>query len=279
MKKFTLYILRIIGIILVCCVAVVAGGHLIGRTLLEIIYGVDLSPYKLHFVVLLIGGGISAEVYMIYNILISIRWGKCLLPVYSITAVITITAARILVQQLGIMGAALNYVLSCSILFVLFTLILVYVILRKNIRTSSINTTSPERKCPFIGTILSGGCFFIFLSDLCVEADTLVYFHSPITPTPTASHAVVLSRILQVRTIRGWYALHRLFLPAHGDGRDSKTDGDVGVCAGGTDVQGFHANGLICSICSLDNLAGFFLGTSRAPALLFEGDCNAVIFC
>ena len=74
-KKFTLYILRIIGIILVCCVAVVAGGHLIGRTLLEIIYGVDLSPYKLHFVVLLIGGGISAEVYMIYNILIAIRWG------------------------------------------------------------------------------------------------------------------------------------------------------------------------------------------------------------
>ena len=41
------------------------------------------------------------------------------------------TAARILVQQWGIMGAALNYVLSCSILFVLFTLILVYVILRK----------------------------------------------------------------------------------------------------------------------------------------------------
>ena len=72
----------------------------------------------------------------------------------------------------------------------------------------------PEGKCPFIGTILSGGCFFIFLSDLCVEADTLVYFHSPITPTATASHAVVLSRILQVRTIRGWYALHRLFLPS-----------------------------------------------------------------
>ena len=67
--------------------------------------------------------------------------------------------------------------------------------------------------------------------------------------------------------------------PAHGDGRDSKTDGDIGVCAGGTDVQGFHAYGLICSICSLDNLAGFVLGTSGAPALLFEGNCDAVIFC
>ena len=116
---------------LVCCAGVVAGGHLIGRTLLEIIYGVDLSPYKLHFVVLLIGGGISAEVYMIYNILIAIRWGKCLLPVYSVTAVITIAAARIMVRQWGIMGAALNYVLSCSILFILFTGILIFVVSKK----------------------------------------------------------------------------------------------------------------------------------------------------
>ena len=130
-KKFTLYVLRIIAIILVCCTAVVAGGHLIGRTLLELIYGVDLSPYKLQFVVLLIGGGISSEVYMLYNILIAIRWGKCLLPVYSITAVITILAAQAMVKQWGIMGAALNYVLSCSILFILFTCILTFAVLKK----------------------------------------------------------------------------------------------------------------------------------------------------
>lgn len=130
-KKFAVYILRIIGIILVCCAGIVVGGHLIGRTLLEIIYGVDLSPYKLQFIALLVGGGISAEVYMIYNILIAIRWGKCLLPVYSVTAVITILAARTMVKQWGIMGAALNYVLSCSILFVLFSTILIFAMLRK----------------------------------------------------------------------------------------------------------------------------------------------------
>ena len=130
-KKFVTYVLRIIGIILVCCVGIVIGGHLIGRTLLEIIYGVDLSPFKLQFIVLLVGGGISAEVYMLYNILIATRWGKCLLPVYSITAVLTIAVARTMVKQWGIMGAALNYLLSCSILFILFTGILVFVILKK----------------------------------------------------------------------------------------------------------------------------------------------------
>lgn len=136
-KKFAVYILRIIGIILVCCAGIVVGGHLIGRTLLEIIYGVDLSPYKIQFIVLLVGGGISAEVYMIYNILIAIRWGKCLLPVYSVTAVITILASRTMVKQWGIMGAALNYVLSCSILFVLFTTILIFAILKKKKETAN----------------------------------------------------------------------------------------------------------------------------------------------
>ena len=137
-KKFVLYVLRIVGIILVCCSGIVVAGHLLGRTLLELIYGVDLSPYKLHFIVLLVGGGISAEVYMLYNILIAIRKGNCLLPVYSITAVLTILAARQMVKAWGIMGAALNYLLSCSILFVLFTSILVFVVIkRKNTEAKS----------------------------------------------------------------------------------------------------------------------------------------------
>ena len=130
-KKFILYVLRILGIILVCSAAIVVAGHLLGRTLLELVYGVDLSPYKLHFIVLLVGGGISAEVYMLYNILIAIRKGNCLLAVYGITAVLTILPARKMVQTWGVMGAALNYLLSCSLLFVMFAAILVYVVLQR----------------------------------------------------------------------------------------------------------------------------------------------------
>lgn len=130
-KKFTLYVLRIVVIIFVSALGIIAAGHLLGRTLLEIIYGVDLSPYKVQFIVLLAGGGISAEVYMIYNILIAIRHGNCLLPIYSITAILTILPARAMVINWGIMGAALNYLLSCSILFVLFAVVLFIVVFRK----------------------------------------------------------------------------------------------------------------------------------------------------
>ena len=104
---------------------------MLGRTILEIIYGVDLSPYKLHFIVLLIGGGIGSGVYMIYNILIAIRKGSCIIIVYAVAAVLTILPAKWMVGQWGIMGASLNYLYSCSALFIMFGVILLVVILQK----------------------------------------------------------------------------------------------------------------------------------------------------
>lgn len=129
-RRFVLYILRIMGIILVCCGGIVVGGHLLGRTLLELIYGVDLSPYKLHFIVLLVGGGVSAMVYMTYNILIAIRKGNCIIVVYAIVTVLTLLPARWMILRWGVMGAALNYLYSCTLLFLLFGGILGFVVVR-----------------------------------------------------------------------------------------------------------------------------------------------------
>lgn len=131
-RRFIIYVLRIIGIVFLCCAGIVIGGHFLGRILLEMIYGVDLSPYKLHFIVLLIGGGICSGVYMMYNILIAIRKGSCILLVYGITAVLTILPARWMVKQWGVMGAALNYLYSCSVLFIIFGGILSFVVWRES---------------------------------------------------------------------------------------------------------------------------------------------------
>ena len=125
-RKFVLYVGRILGIVVVFCGVVVVGGHFLGRTLLEMVYGIELDSYKLHFIILLISGGISSGVYILYNILIAIRKGNCILAVYSFAAVITILQAKKMVQAWGVMGAVLNYLLSCSILFVLFLCILTY---------------------------------------------------------------------------------------------------------------------------------------------------------
>ena len=81
---------RIFLLILAAAVFVTAAGHLLGRRLLELFYGVSLEPYKLHFVVLLIGGGLSAAVYITYNILIAIRYQKVIVLVYLLVAAIAI---------------------------------------------------------------------------------------------------------------------------------------------------------------------------------------------
>lgn len=131
LRKFSLYVVRILCIIIGCGAFIIVAGHLLGRTLLEIIYGVDLSSYKLHFIVLLAGGTIGAAVYMTYNILIAIRKGNCLIVVYTITAVLTILPSRLMVQKWGVMGACLNYFYSCSLLFIQFIIILIYVVLKR----------------------------------------------------------------------------------------------------------------------------------------------------
>ncbi len=126
MKAFGRSVAGIVLFILVMDAVIVLGGHLIGRTLLEIIYAVDLAPYKLHFIVLLAGGGIGAEVYMLYNILIAVRRDKWILPVYALTTLLTLLPTGWLVRRFAIMGACLSYFLSCSILCAFFTVILIH---------------------------------------------------------------------------------------------------------------------------------------------------------
>ena len=127
-RKFTRYILLIFAILAGCSALIVLAGRLIGLWLLGIVYGVELSDYAAQFVILLIGGGLSAMVYMLYNILIAIRHERSLLVVYSITAVLTILPARTMITSWGMTGAALNYGYSCLILLLLFAGTLWYVV-------------------------------------------------------------------------------------------------------------------------------------------------------
>jgi len=129
-KKITQFkktVLISLGIIILSSVLVILAGHIIGRRLLEILYGVDLAPYKLHFIILLVGGGVSASVYMIYNILIAIRHGGSIKIVYGIVAAASIIIVRPMITHFAMMGAALSYLSSGVMLLILFSFILLFV--------------------------------------------------------------------------------------------------------------------------------------------------------
>jgi len=120
-----------VGVIVGASAVVTVAGHFIGRRLLEILYGVDLSSYKAHFIVLLIGGGVGACVYLFYNVLIAIRHGGSIKTVYAVTAVISILTVTPLITHFSMMGAALSYLLTEVVLLVFFTVILLTIFIKK----------------------------------------------------------------------------------------------------------------------------------------------------
>lgn len=127
-QKIVSHILSLIGL---GTVIIVIGGHFIGRYLLEWIYGINLELFKKEFVILLVGGGISAGVYILYNLLIAIRHERCIIVVYGGVAVLMTGVIFFMVQKEGILGAALGYLISCLLLFSIFITMLVGFIKKK----------------------------------------------------------------------------------------------------------------------------------------------------
>lgn len=129
--KFKAIIRRNYLLIAAATVGVVIGGHLLGRWLLELVYGVSLAPYKLDFVILLIGGGLSAAVYVTYNILISIRAQRYIIMGYLATAAFAVPLTYLAVGKMGMIGASVSYLLTCLALQIVFGVTLIFQMRKK----------------------------------------------------------------------------------------------------------------------------------------------------
>lgn len=100
--------LQIVGILIIT-VAATAVGYLIGTQVLSLVFGVDLSAYRMQFTVLLVGSGMTALVDFATNLLTVIRRQNLQVLLYSIFAVVSFACTRVLVQQFSIAGAAFAY--------------------------------------------------------------------------------------------------------------------------------------------------------------------------
>lgn len=88
-------------------------GAIIGIPVLQLIYGVDdLQIYKVHFLFILFGGGISAVNAFLYHILIVMRKQNYIFGVYFIIFLETVFMSNNLVKNFQITGATLAYIIS-----------------------------------------------------------------------------------------------------------------------------------------------------------------------
>ena len=97
---------RLCGLILAISCAVLIGGFVLGIPLLSLLYGVDLSSYKMEMMVLLFGGAALGYIGLFISILTIMRRQKYLMTIYIIISLVALVTMNIFVTKYGMMGAA-----------------------------------------------------------------------------------------------------------------------------------------------------------------------------
>lgn len=95
--------------ILVFMPGAVAVAFFIGIPILNILFQLNFSDYRVEMIIMLIGGAGIAIVNMIYNALTVMRCKKCIFISYAFVFIISIILPNIFVKRFNLLGAILSY--------------------------------------------------------------------------------------------------------------------------------------------------------------------------
>ncbi len=121
-KKFIQSIIIIIAILAGATLCIDIACLIIGVPVLSFIYGIDLLPYKLEMILLVISGFFYAASTVILYALSTIRKQKLATVSYIITAIIAFIVSNIFVNKFGMMGAVYSNMITTISLFILLTI-------------------------------------------------------------------------------------------------------------------------------------------------------------
>lgn len=109
--------------VVVLTAVILLAGWFFGIPLLSWFYNVDLSQYKLPFMIILFGGGFSAMNTFIFYALTVMRSQRKVFWGYLITFIFAWVLPPLLVGSMGILGAAISYASLIVILDLIFLLL------------------------------------------------------------------------------------------------------------------------------------------------------------
>ena len=101
---------------LVCC----AGAFVLGIPVLSLLYGIELDGYRPFLMTIMIGGGLNAANIVMYYALVTMRRQRLVLTGYILAASVSHLCSTWMVSTFGMSGAAYTYVLSMSIVFIVY---------------------------------------------------------------------------------------------------------------------------------------------------------------
>lgn len=121
-KSISLIILILAGATI--CIDIACA--LLGVPVLSFIYGIDLSPYKMEMILLVISGFFYASATVMLYALSTIRKQKLTTIAYIITSVIALIASSICVNKWQMKGAIVSNMITTVTLFVLLVIFFLY---------------------------------------------------------------------------------------------------------------------------------------------------------
>lgn len=123
-------------IVIVITVICVAGAYLLGIPVLSLLYGTDLSAYRMELLILVAGGGFLALSNQLMTVITIIRRQKLLLIGYGFCALLALVMSPVVVKEFNIIGAAILELGLMIILCVVFVAILA-VVMRRAVKNGS----------------------------------------------------------------------------------------------------------------------------------------------
>ena len=120
LKKLVLKLVITILIFGTICIIL---AWLIGIPVLELVYGIELSDYRMDLIIIIVGSILYGIVSILSAVLVAMRETKIQLIAFLVVSVITLISSVYLVERYLIIGATLTYLISMILLSTIYSYI------------------------------------------------------------------------------------------------------------------------------------------------------------
>ncbi|MEG1300981.1 MAG: hypothetical protein RSC93_09780 [Erysipelotrichaceae bacterium] len=131
LKQFNKTVFLLCGIILASLIIVLPITYVIGIPVLSLIYGIELEPYSLLLILVIVGAALYASSSVILNALITLHCTHEQLILQIFTLIFSLIVSILLIKNFGLQGSIFSYFAILSIQFVLYAFLYKYIIKKK----------------------------------------------------------------------------------------------------------------------------------------------------
>lgn len=115
-KEIKIILRRKICILILITIIITGAGYLWGPSCLSILYGVTINPYRKELLILLLGGGFTGMINLLYFVVTVAKRQYLMLGAYLFVFLISCVMSFQMVKKNMLMGAAESYLLTSIIL-------------------------------------------------------------------------------------------------------------------------------------------------------------------